>query len=145
MPSPVIQSLLVCISMLKGIVDILKEQGPKMALNACDKYLKKMPIHPLLQSIKAFLLVQMGKDQAGIELAKEVCSLKLIDTDVLMQLEKVYISVNDCKTLRYLIMLIHIFPFQIKAQLICSRTPSTGSKLRSLAFFCSWPSFAQKI
>lgn len=82
--------------MLKAFVDVLKEQGPKMALNACDKYLKKMPVHPLLLSIKAFLLVQMGKDQAGVELANEVCSLKPTEKDVLMQIEKVYISVSDC-------------------------------------------------
>lgn len=67
-----------------------------MALSACEKYLKRHPQSPLLQAFKANLLVQLGKDDVGIALAKALCATGPCDLDVLLQLEKVFILANDC-------------------------------------------------
>jgi len=68
-----------------------------MALSSCDKYLKKLAGHSnLLSAQKAFILVQLGKDQAGIDIANDICKRGPTETETLIQLEKVFIALNDC-------------------------------------------------
>lgn len=78
-------------------VDTLKEQGPKMALGQCDKFLKKSPNSELLLSVKAYLLIQIGRDDAAMELIKLLCQKGVHDVDVLLQLEKSFVALNDYK------------------------------------------------
>lgn len=77
-------------------VDTAQEQGLKAALSHCEKCIKKFPTALVLASLKAFLLIQIGKDQDGIDLAREIAKKQPIDRLCLEYLEKVFVSVNDC-------------------------------------------------
>lgn len=67
-----------------------------MALSACDKFLKKVPARGPLLALKAYAMVHLGKEQAGLEIAADVCKGTPTDLETLLQLEKVFILVSDC-------------------------------------------------
>lgn len=62
----------------------------------CEKAMKKMPTSTVLSSLKAYILVQLGKDQAGLELAQKIAKSEPIDRATLDFLEKVFVTINDC-------------------------------------------------
>lgn len=78
--------------------DTAKEQGLKAALSQCEKSIKKLPSALVLISLKAFLLVQLGKDQEGLDLANEIAKKIPIERLSLEYLEKVFVTMNDCIT-----------------------------------------------
>jgi hypothetical protein len=100
--------------------DTAQEQGLKAALSQCEKSIKKFPTALVLTSLKAFLLIQNGKDQEGIDLAKEIAKKEPIDRLSLEYLEKVFVSINDC-----IFRILPTFIIRIKISLlrICMKLP----------------------
>lgn len=90
-------------------VDTAQEQGLKAAISQCEKSIKKFPTALVLSSLKAFLLIQIGRDQDAIALAKEIAKKQPVDRISLEYLEKVFVSINDCIFLSlYLLIITHI-------------------------------------
>lgn len=80
-------------------LEVLREQGPKMALNTCEKFIKKGYDNGALSALKAYILIQLGKENEGLLLANEVVKRVPTDLETLVQLEKVFIIINDCISL----------------------------------------------
>lgn len=77
-----------------------------MALSVTEKYLKKMGgpaginwIHGgPLSALRSYLLIQQGKDQAGLDLAESICRTIPTDPETLLQLERSFVSLSDYKS-----------------------------------------------
>lgn len=68
-----------------------------MALGLCEKFLKKHPNSDLLLASKAFLLIQVGRDDVALQLIKSLRAKIPTYIEVLLQLEKSLIALNDYK------------------------------------------------
>lgn len=74
---------------LQPIYDALDSGTPKLALQLCNKALKKQPDSAIIKSLKALALIRAGKLEECIALADELIATKPIDETVLNTLSHV--------------------------------------------------------
>lgn len=118
--------------------EVAQEQGAKAALALCDKCLKKAPRANILAAIKAYILMQLGKEQAGLELAQNVARMEPTERSVLEYLEKVFLFVNDCIHFFVSTCMQLTFESQIKPHVSYISKHLKKQRRRILAYFISF-------